>query len=83
MVLQATEDEVRFGGEGVHLWRLSRADDNRMIFSAMPRTLPQASLDFWVDYTLSDPERLVFVINALVDSVFPLHSRAKDSARAR
>lgn len=60
--------EVRFGSEGVHLWRLSRADDNRMIFSAMPRTLPQASLD-WVDYTLSDPERLVFVINALVDSV--------------
>ncbi len=60
--------EVRFGGEGAFLWRLSRADDNRMIFSAMPRTLPQASLD-WVDYTLSDPERLVFVINALVDTV--------------
>src|SRR6478672_12021628 len=66
--LQQESVEVRFGGEGVHLWRLSRADDNRMIFSAMPRTLPQASLD-WVDYTLSDPERLVFVINALVDSV--------------
>ncbi|MEO5904502.1 MAG: hypothetical protein ABIQ55_10850 [Gemmatimonadaceae bacterium] len=60
--------EVRFGGEGVYLWRLARADDNRLIFSAMPRSLPQASLD-WVDYTLSDPERLVFVINALVDSV--------------
>ena len=60
--------EVRFGGEGVHLWRLSRADDNRLMFAAMPRSLPQASLD-WVDYTLSDPERLVFVINALVDSI--------------
>lgn len=66
--LQQESVEVRFGAEGVHLWRLARADDNRMIFSAMPRTLPQASLD-WVDYTLSDPERLVFVINALVDSV--------------
>ena len=66
--LQQESVEVRFGGEGVHLWRLSRADDNRLIFSAMPRSLPQASLD-WVDYTLSDPERLVFVINALVDSV--------------
>jgi hypothetical protein len=60
--------EVRFGAEGVHLWRLSRADDNRLIFAAMPRSLPQASLD-WVDYTLSDPERLVFVINALVDNI--------------
>ena len=60
--------EVRFGGEGVHLWRLARADDHRLIFSAMPRSLPQASLD-WVDYTLSDPERLVFVINALVDTI--------------
>ncbi len=60
--------EVRFGAEGVHLWRLSRADDNRLIFAAMPRSLPQASLD-WVDYTLSDPERLVFVINSLVDNI--------------
>ena len=66
--LQQEAVEVRFGGEGVHLWRLARADDHRLIFSAMPRSLPQASLD-WVDYTLSDPERLVFVINALVDSV--------------
>ncbi|HVF39880.1 MAG TPA: hypothetical protein VM939_08265 [Gemmatimonadaceae bacterium] len=60
--------EVRFGAEGVHLWRLSRADDRRMIFAAMPRSLPEASLD-WVDYTLTDPERLVFIINALVDNV--------------
>ncbi len=60
--------EVRFGAEGVHLWRLTRADDNRMIFAAMPRSLPQASLD-WVDYTLADPERLVFVINSLVDNI--------------
>ncbi|MEO5579167.1 MAG: hypothetical protein ABIR58_00800, partial [Gemmatimonadaceae bacterium] len=60
--------EVRFGAEGVHLWRLSRADDRRLIFTPMSRSLPDASLD-WVDYTLTDPERLVFVINALVDSV--------------
>lgn len=60
--------EVRFGGEGVHLWRLARADDKRLVFAAMPRTLPQSSMD-WVDYTLTDPERLVFVINALVDNV--------------
>lgn len=66
--LEQESVEVRFGGEGVHLWRLARADDKRLIFAAMPRTLPQSSMD-WVDYTLSDPERLVFVINALVDNV--------------
>ncbi len=60
--------EVRFGAEGVHLWRFSRADDRRLIFTPMSRSLPEASLD-WVDYTLTDPERLVFVINALVDNV--------------
>ena len=67
-VLEQESVEVRFGAEGVFLWRLARADDNRLIFAAMPRTLPSASMD-WVDYTLTDPERLVFVINGLVDNV--------------
>jgi protein ImuB len=66
--LELESVEVRFGAEGAHLWRLSRADDSRRIFSAMPRSLPSASLD-WVDYTLKDPERLVFVINALVGNI--------------
>ena len=60
--------EVRFGAEGARLWRLSRADDSRRIFASMPRALPSASLD-WVDYTLKDPERLVFIINALVGNI--------------
>jgi len=60
--------EVRFGAEGVQLWRLARGDDRRMIFGSLQRSLPESSLD-WVDYTLTDPERLVFVINALVDNV--------------
>ncbi len=60
--------EVRFGAEGARLWRLSRADDSRRIFTSIPRTLPSASLD-WVDYTLKDPERLVFIINALVGNI--------------
>ena len=67
-VLEQESVEVRFGAEGVHLWRLARADDNRLIFAAMPRTLPWASMD-WVDYTLTDPERLIFVINGLVDNI--------------
>jgi protein ImuB len=60
--------EVRFGAEGARLWRLSRADDARRIFSNIPRALPSASLD-WVDYTLRDPERLVFIINALIGNI--------------
>jgi hypothetical protein len=66
--LEQESVEVRFGAEGAPLWRLSRADDNRLVFAAMPRDLPQSSMD-WVDYALADPERLVFVINALVDNV--------------
>jgi hypothetical protein len=60
--------EVRFGAEGVELWRLARADDRRPIFGSSPGALPESSMD-WVDYSLTDPERLVFVINALVDNV--------------
>jgi hypothetical protein len=60
--------EVRFGAEGARLWRLSRADDSRRIFASMPRALPAASLD-WVDYTLKEGERLVFIINALIGNI--------------
>jgi protein ImuB len=60
--------EVRFGAEGARLWRLSRADDSRRIFNSIPRALPTASLD-WVDYTLKDGERLVFIINALIGNI--------------
>jgi protein ImuB len=60
--------EVRFGAEGARLWRLSRADDPRRIFTSIPRALPAASLD-WVEYTLKDPERLVFIINALIGNI--------------
>jgi len=60
--------EVRLGLEGARLWRLSRADDTRRIFTTVPRALPSASLD-WLDYTLKDAERLVFIINALVGNI--------------
>jgi hypothetical protein len=60
--------EVRLGLEGARLWRLSRADDARRIFTTVPRALPTASLD-WLDYTLKDAERLVFIINALVGNI--------------
>src|SRR5687767_6700664 len=60
--------EVRLGPEGVDLWFLARADDPRPIFSKVPRTLPHASLE-WEDYTLRDPERLLFIVNSLADRV--------------
>ncbi len=60
--------EVRFGAEGSRLWRLARADDSRRIFTSIPRALPLASLD-WVEYTLKDLGRLVFIINALVGNI--------------
>lgn len=60
--------EVRFGAEGVALWRLTRGDDQRRIFAPHPRTLPASSLE-WEEYALRDPERLVFVANRLVEVV--------------
>jgi hypothetical protein len=62
--------EVRLGADAVQLWKLSRADDDRgtAIFAPMPRELPHASLD-WVDYEVTDPARLLFVINALLENV--------------
>src|SRR6202165_3336211 len=75
--------EVRFGAEGARLWRLSRADDSRRIFNNIARALPSASLD-WVDYTLKDPERLVFIINALVGNITTeLKSRGQGAREGR
>jgi protein ImuB len=66
--LSREEVEVRFGAEGMKLWRLARADDARRIFGSMPRALPEASLE-WTDYAIRRAERLVFVINALFGNV--------------
>lgn len=60
--------EVRFGPDGVALWRLARADDPRRLFDPALRPLPDASLE-WSDYVLRDPERLLFAINGLAGTV--------------
>ena len=60
--------EVRFGAEGSRIWRLARADDRRRLFPPLQRTMPGASFE-WFDYVLSEPERLLFVINGLMSSV--------------
>jgi protein ImuB len=66
--LSAEAAEVRFGNEGVRLWRLARGDGPRIIFRPIPPEQPYASLDF-VDYTVRDATRLVFTLNALLDQV--------------
>jgi hypothetical protein len=60
--------EVRFGVDGVTLWRLARAEDRRRVFPPRTRALPSASLA-WEEYALRDPERLLFVANRLAESV--------------
>jgi protein ImuB len=72
--------EVRFGAEGVRLWKLSRGEDDRLVFGASSKTLPQASLQ-WPDYSIRFAERLLFVINELARNVCDaLHARG-DGAR--
>ena len=66
--LEGESVEVRLGPEGVRLWKLARGDDDRLIFSPMPRELPHASLE-WSDYNLTDTERLLFSVNALLGTV--------------
>jgi hypothetical protein len=60
--------EVRLGADGVRLWKLARGDDDRLIFAPIPRALPHASLE-WSDYALTDTERLLFSVNALLGTV--------------
>jgi protein ImuB len=79
-VLDRESVEVRFGVEGVRLWQLARADDRRQIFTEVPRELPHASLE-WTDYSLTDPERLVFIINALAVRVTTSLEERGESAR--
>jgi hypothetical protein len=66
--LESESVEVRLGAEGVRLWKLARGDDDRLIFTPLPRELPHASLE-WNDYTLTDTERLLFSVNALLGTV--------------
>jgi len=66
--LEGESVEVRLGAEGVRLWKLARGDDDRLIFSPLPRELPHASLE-WSDYVLTDTERLLFSVNALLGTV--------------
>ena len=60
--------EVRFGPELVRAWHFARAEDPRRVFGPIPAEPPHASIEF-VDYVISDPERLIFSVNALLGGV--------------
>jgi len=57
---------VRLGAAAVELWRLARCDDRRLLFDRIPPERPHGSIDF-VDYVLTDPSRLLFTANALLN----------------
>lgn len=60
--------EVRFGAEALGWWKLSRGADERRLFMPIPPEQPNASVDF-IDYVVTDPERLIFTTNALLGGV--------------
>jgi hypothetical protein len=73
--------EVRFGGEGLSLWRLTRADDPRILFPSRPRDLPSAEVE-WVDYELDRQDQLLFIIHSLLGTVVDLLSQDRVGAHA-
>src|SRR5690625_3115712 len=46
--------EVRFGAEGIYLWRLARGDDRRKVVASIPPERPHASIEF-IDYPGAHP----------------------------
>lgn len=60
--------EVRFGAAAVRWWKLARGEDERRLFMSVPPEQPNASVDF-IDYVVTDPERLIFTTNALLGGV--------------
>ncbi|MHB1263940.1 MAG: DinB/UmuC family translesion DNA polymerase [Gemmatimonadaceae bacterium] len=78
--LSAESVEVRLGAGGVRLWDRANARDDRVLFRQPLRALPQASLE-WTDYTLRDPERLLFVVNALAGQLCAALTERGERAR--
>jgi hypothetical protein len=67
-VLDPEAIEVRFGPEGVRLWRLAGGELPPRAAEPVPRDPPRADVA-WTEYELRDTERLLFIIHGLVGSV--------------
>ena len=73
--------EIRFGAEGVRVWKLARADDPRPIFGPREREWPSAELE-WVDYELANQEQVVFIVNSLLATVTDALAVRREGAHA-
>jgi protein ImuB len=67
-VLERESVEVRFGPPLLTYWHWARAEDDRRLFAPVPPAAPHASLEF-LDYVITDPERLIFSVNALFGGI--------------
>ncbi len=75
--------EVRFGADAVQLWQWARGEDTRRIFTTSPSERLHASTEF-IDYVVTDPERLIFIANALFGTVCDqLRARGEHARRIR
>jgi hypothetical protein len=75
--------EVRFGADAVTWWRLARGADERRLFPPVPPEQPNASVDF-IDYVVTDPERLIFTANALLGGLCErMHEHGTHARRLR
>jgi len=75
--------EVRFGPELISAWERARGEDRRQLFRPVPAEPPVSSIDF-VDYVVSDPERLIFSVNALLAGLCDeLVAHGRHARRAR
>ncbi|HUF50135.1 MAG TPA: hypothetical protein VMN60_04845 [Longimicrobiales bacterium] len=75
--------EVRFGAAAVRWWRWSRGDDERRLFAPVPPEQPGAAVDF-IDYVVTDPERLIFTTHALLGGLCEqLRARGAHARRLR
>jgi hypothetical protein len=81
--LEGEAVEVRFGAHAVQLWHWSRGEDERRLFATSPSERLHAATDF-IDYVVTDPERLIFVANALFSTVCDqLRARGEHARRIR
>jgi protein ImuB len=75
--------EVRFGPEVLRLWQWSRGTDERRLFTVVPAEPVRASIDF-IDYVITDPERLIFSANAMFGGICEgLQSQGQHARRVK
>lgn len=74
--------EVRFGPALLDAWRYARGEDPRRLFLPIAPEPLHSSVDF-IDYVITDPERLIFSANALLGGICDrMRARGEHARRA-